>query len=276
MDKILIVYNKDKDPTGEILERTKKAILNNFDHDESFIETCEVRDFKENHTKNYCFIITIGGDGTVLDTMHSISGFNVPVIGINVGRVGFLADIELQKIESGIMKLSVGGYTLEKHSYIEGFIPNSQERGIAVNDITIGKNNFLSTIQLELRVNGVIVNEYICDGINISTAVGSTAYNRSLGGPIICPGLQVFSIKPIGTSDNMFDSLIVDDASIIEVKVTRCHKGEHCVVGFDSRNVLPLNEGDSIMVRKSSKNYSLLHLREYNYFKTLKNKKNIS
>lgn len=269
----LVVDNTFKDIDRAVYNRVADALENEFGKD----IIIEYRGMDEDGlciTKDYFMIIAIGGDGTMLKVLNSLNGHDIPVIGINLGRVGFLAEIEPNNIENAIHEIAIGNHHIKKHNYLEGYVNDAPISACAVNDIIIGKSNFLTTVQLELIIDDVSVNTYICDGINISSAIGSTAYNKALGGPVIYPESPVISITPISTNDNLFKSLIIPDTSRIEVKIHRVGGvNDYCAIGFDGRNEICLDEGDSIHIKKSEKKYSILHLNDYDYYAVLKKKK---
>lgn len=267
----LIVDNSIKDINREVFNRVADALEKEFGVDSITIEYRGLESLYIN--KDYYMIISIGGDGTVLKVLDSLNGREIPVIGINLGRVGFLAEIEPEDIEKAIHKIYIGAHYVKRYNYIEGFGNDSSISFCAVNDVIIGKSNFLGTIEIELIIDGISVNKYICDGLNISTALGSTAYNKALNGSVVFPDSSVFIISPIGTDDNLFKSLIIPDAANIEIKVHRSgYKGESVLVGFDGIKGFNLKAGESIYIKKSQKMFPLLHLNNYNYYEVLKKK----
>ena len=153
-----------------------------------------------------------------------------------------------------------------------GNVNNGEDFDIAVNDIFISKSSPLKTVGLALYVDNQFVDSYICDGILVSSAFGSTAYNRALNGSIVNPDCPVFIITPVGTADSNFKSLIVPNTSSVRVKVVNTHN-ESVLVGYDgTQTVLELKENGVLDIYNNSSNFSILYLDSFDYYSNLRTK----
>lgn len=215
-------------------------------------------------------LIIIGGDGTFLEGIHSIYKNQIPAVGINSGRLGFLANININETEKAIKKILQGKFQIETRSMIELSGEHIFENdNIALNEFTIHKLNTSSMISIELFINQQHVNTYWADGLIISTPTGSTAYSLSAGGPIVHPQSNSFIITPIAAHNLNVRPLIIPDSLSVSLKVTG--RSEHNMISLDYRSKpVPINTSFSITKHKNS--IQLLNIHAHNYFNTLKNK----
>lgn len=269
--KILICYSKQKDSGGLIAKSVAEhaKVLHNpiipSEIDIVAIEDTVVID------KMYNLAISVGGDGTLLRLAHLMAPYNTPIIGVNLGRRGFMPEIEVYDLKEAFNKILNGDYLREEYSYMLGKTDNDED--IAVNDIFICKSDMLRTVELGLYVDGQFVASYICDGILISSALGSTAYNRALNGSVVHPDCPVFVITPVGTVDSDFKSLIVSNESTIRVEIINIKDSDCVTVGFDgTQTVFGLKEGNSIRVMKSDFSFDMIHLKGFEYYSNLRKK----
>lgn len=264
-ERVLICYSHSKDPNREFTNKLMNILQIRYDIDDIVINKIE-----DNLPIDGKFDIafSVGGDGTMLRTIHLVD--DVPIIGVNLGRKGFITNIEPLDINVALNNVFSGRYSVNYTSFIEGY--TNGEIGWAVNDITIGKKDFLKTVHLELYVDNKFVGSYICDGMLVSTAFGSTAYNRALNNTIVHPNSPVYIITPIGTADASFKSLIVHHDSNIKIKVLDNSASSDIVVGFDgTQKVLDLKDNE-IEIYRSSASFKTVELYGYDYFENLRNK----
>lgn len=220
---------------------------------------------------NYDLIIGIGGDGTVLHLIHAFP--KTPVFCFNLGRVGFLAEGDLSNLSEILKDILVRKeYKIVENNFIQSELDKNIFKG--VNDILVGKYNMLSTIELTLYINDEKIKTFICDGILISSGMGSSAYNLSLGGPLIYDGFNVMCINIIGSKDLSFPKIVVPADSEIKIKVSsRKNKSEVGLLGVDGEYVTKVLYGDEeIKFTYSSENYQLLKLKDYTYIQAIKSK----
>lgn len=264
MVRYLLIVNRYKDKDNKISFELKKQI-------ETILYPCVVDiifDVKDYVNIGYNLIFTVGGDGTILQASHIAN--NIPIVGINLGRVGFMAAIEIDKIIEYLYRIKEGNYSVKTYSFLESNIDGNKHK--ATNDIVIGKFNMLKTISLSLCINAVFVENYICDGLLISSAFGSTAYNMSLNGPIVHPDSPVIIITPIAPIGLKTSSLIIPDNNIISITVHSHSEDEYeGLVGFDGSNDSIKIKGDkTIEIVKGFDKFSLLEFD--NYYNNLRNK----
>lgn len=261
----LILYSQYKDKDLSITSRLQKLL----NADTQCIDACsEIQNIQQ-----YSRIFTIGGDGTVLKALHLTSGYNIPVIGVNLGRRGYLARLSVSDLEQQVQEL-LSNTVSESFSFIEG--EANGKCAIAVNDIIISKNNPLTTCELNLKIttdDGVYESSFICDGLLISTQFGSTAYNKSLQSSIIVPSCPAYIVTPINPIRSDFKSIVIGDDAQVAVSLVDRGKNQKALVGFDGTQVVwELNGGENICIQKSDKMFSLIKPAGYNYFKNLQEK----
>lgn len=264
--KYLILYSRFKDKNLEITNRLQN-LLN--------ADAIDIDTVSEIHNiQQYSIIFTVGGDGTVLKAIHLANGYNVTIAGVNLGRRGYIARINIDTLEQQIKNIINNRYSCETSSFIEGCV--NDKKAVAVNDVIITKNNPLTTCELTLKITtqeGTYENNFICDGLLISTAFGSTAYNKSLQSSIIIPSCPAYIITPINPIKSDFKSIVVSDNSQISVSLVDRGKNQKALVGFDGTQVVwELNGGENICIKKSKNTFSLLKPISYNYFTNLKEK----
>lgn len=262
LSSILVYSNPYKDIDSVVGKKVKSSILDIFP--KAFVELInEPTDYMD---RQFDLIITIGGDGTILQVTHFSN--NTPILGINMGRVGFLSSVEVDNLIDALYSLKAGNYGINQHNLLSGYINNVVY--LATNDIVIGKSNMLKTIDLSLYIDDIFVDRYICDGLLVSSALGSTAYNRSLRGPIVAPNTPVFVITPIAPTKSSVGSIVVSDNSIIKVSVNKHTEGVEGIVGFDGTyKSLDLSGSDEVIISQSNQKISLVNLDNSNPFTNL-------
>jgi NAD+ kinase len=219
------------------------------------------------------FLFSIGGDGTLLDTVFLVKDSNIPVVGINAGRLGFLSSISRENLEVAITSLAKGHYALDvrtllrlesNHAIFEG-------ENIALNEFTIHKKDTSSMITIHTYLNGEYLNSYWADGIMISTPTGSTGYSLSCGGPIIVPQSETFVITPIAPHNLNVRPIVVSDKNVISLEVEG--RSQHFMATLDSRSVT-IDSGFQLAVRKENYCINLVRLSTENFLNTLRKKLN--
>lgn len=217
------------------------------------------------------FVITLGGDGTMLHALTVIRDACVPMLGINLGRMGFLAGIEKDMIEKSITKLSNGQYTieersmlfLESHPHLFGDIP------FALNDCTILKRDTSSMIVIHVYLNGEYLNSYWADGIIIATPTGSTGYSLSCGGPVIFPNSGNLVLTPVAPHNLNVRPLVISDTSVISFEIEG--RADNFICTLDSRFEL-INADIQLAVRKNAFPAKLVQLQDMTFLRTMHQK----
>ena len=216
-------------------------------------------------------LLSLGGDGTLLDTLSLIRDSQIPIIGINFGRLGFLASINKDEIKNAIEALVKNEYTLDKRSVLNLESSNDLflSENFALNDITIHRRDNSAMMIIHAYLNGEFINSYWADGLIIATPTGSTAYSLSCGGPIILPNAQNFVITPIAPHNlNVRPIVVPDDAELtfeVEARSTKF------LLSCDSRTET-VNRSVKITVNKAKFNVNLVRLNNESYLTTLRNK----
>ena len=224
--------------------------------------------------KNCDLVITIGGDGNLLNAARHLSLHNVPVLGINRGQLGFLTDISPDAVEPMLKAIFAGEYQESKCFLIEGEIKRDGKRvchGNALNDIVLFPGDIAQMIEFELHINSTFVYSQRSDGLIISTPTGSTAYALSAGGPIIQPNLNALVLVPKLPHTLTSRPLVIDADSVISLSIPEYNKLEP-KLSFDGQHHFSLSIGDEVTIKKQSAPLRLIHPKEYNYYRVLRTK----
>ena len=221
--------------------------------------------------KKFDFLITMGGDGTILDAINHIRDSNVPIMGINLGRLGFLASIEKKRIKEAIGLLKRGMYNLDERGllYLESNLPIFGEVRFALNDCTLLKRDTSSMITMHTFINGAYLNSYWADGIIVATPTGSTGYSLSCGGPIIFPNSGNFVITPVAPHNLNVRPIVISDDSVISFEVEG--RAENFLCTLDSR-FEPITAAHQLAVRKNDFTIKLVQLQDVGFLETIRNK----
>jgi len=219
------------------------------------------------------FLISLGGDGTFLNTILLIRDLDIPVLGINTGRLGFLSNTPTSDIDWAIDCLVQGKFSTEKRNMLS---LDSDSRlfgkdNLALNEISVLKRDSASMIIIHVELNGLHLNSYWTDGLIISTATGSTAYSLSCGGPILMPGSGNFVITPIAPHNLNVRPIVIADDSILKLKVES--RSEKSLVALDSRSMELSNE-EELIVRKAAHSLNIVQLEENSFIQSLRHKLN--
>ena len=217
--------------------------------------------------------ISIGGDGTLLGVCRRLHTRNIPVCGINIGTVGFLADIELTEIENKLDKILHGDYHIEERMMIAGYVKTEQKErflGNAINDVVVTKGGVARMLQLGLSVNGVRVTDYKADGIIVSTATGSTAYSLSAGGPIINPRVCALLLTPICPHTFNIRPMVISAEDVVGIHIAAVH--QDIIVTLDGQESFRLLPGDEVIVRKAAIPAKIVKFKDKEYYQTIRSK----
>lgn len=226
------------------------------------------QDIKDNSID---FFITLGGDGTILDAVTIVRDTRVPIMGINLGRLGFLAMIEKKQIELALDALYSGSYALDPRSvlYLESSTPIFGDKNFALNDFTIVKRDTSSMVIIHTYVNGEFLNSYWADGIIVATPTGSTGYSLSCGGPIIFPKSGNFIITPVAPHNLNVRPIVLSDNAVISFEVEGRAKNFLCTL--DSRHET-IHTNFQLAVRKADFPINLVRFTNRNFLFMIRNK----
>ena len=221
--------------------------------------------------RKFDYVITLGGDGTILNAITEVRDSNVPILGINLGRLGFLADIEKDKVREAIGALQKGMYILEERSllYLESNLPLFGETRFALNDLTLLKRDTSSMIVVHAYVNGAYLSSYWADGVIIATPTGSTGYSLSCGGPIIFPNSGNFVITPVAPHNLNVRPIVLSDNSVISFETEG--RTENFLCTLDSR-FETVTSKHQLAVRKCDFKIKLIQPHEGSFLETIRDK----
>jgi NAD+ kinase len=222
--------------------------------------------------RTYDLMITIGGDGTLLRSITYVRDLGIPIMGINTGRLGFLATLKQEMLHSELNKILFGEYNIKERSLLEVSVNNKtnfSDFNYALNEVSVGRKNTTSMIEIKTVLDGEYLNTYWADGLIISTPTGSTGYSLSCGGPIMSPSSQTFSITPIAPHNLNARPLIISDETIIELSVKG--REESHLLSLDSK-IISLENNTVIKIKKASFKIKLASLQNNSFYKTLRNK----
>lgn len=220
---------------------------------------------------NADYLLSIGGDGTLLESATIVADTGIPILGINTGRLGFLSSVKDTDIELAIKELSEGKYTLDKRTLLSLETKGGLfgKTNFALNELTVHKKDTSSMITVHTFINGEFLNTYWADGLIIATPTGSTGYSLSCGGPIISPGSENFIITPIAPHNLNIRPFVVADDCVLKLQVEG--RGENFLATLDSRSAT-IDESTELTVRKSPFQINLIRLSNESFLTTLRNK----
>ena len=272
MRNIAIALNPSKDKDGKILEKillklksvfldSNIIVLNSFDMSSI--------DFKE----KLDLIIVLGGDGTILGVARDINEkYNYPILGVNIGNLGFLASIEIDNLDYALKKIKNNEFIIQERILLEceSNIEGNFEVNKALNDIVIARGTLSRMMKFKVFIDDKLYYTFKGDGLIIATPTGSTAYSFSAGGPFVYPDMEVITITPICPHTKSMQPIVLNAKSKIEIKADSY--SEEIYLTFDGQKSLKNIDKSIIRIKKSKENAKILLLDDYDYFKVLRKK----
>lgn len=276
MNTFLIIANKQKDINLEITEQIKHhitrmgAVCNVYDQYNRNVTSIDIPEGTQ------C-ILVIGGDGTILAAARMLVGNTIPLLGINLGTLGFLADVNLADLSKTLDLLLKDQYQVENRIMLTAEVYKQGEKAatyIALNDFNINRCGASRVIGLKVGINGSIIDCYRADGVIVCTPTGSTGYNLSAGGPIINPTCKNFVITPICPHSLTARSIVLakEDVVTVEVEQIRSNIKEEAIISFDGREGLSIVPGDQVKIYKSQEVTPFIKATEVSFVQILKEK----
>ena len=276
--KIGFVTNIEKDPT---LQETKKMV------DFVLKKGCEVyvsETFSDVHPdviatsssemyKSVAFVVVIGGDGTILRVARSAAIFDTPILGINFGTLGYLADVEKVNAIDAIEKVLNGDFTIENRMMLEPYVERgcvSHEINLALNEVCITNSVCSRMIKLSVEVNGEYFDTFRADGIIVSTPTGSTAYNLSAGGPILSPHTELMTITHICPHTLYARPFVIDGNDVVRIRVQSNYNNVQ--MSCDGQSTVQMKNDDVIVVKKSRYVTRIIKTTNMNFYDILRRK----
>ena len=222
-------------------------------------------------------VLVLGGDGTLLQAARELLQRHIPLLGINLGTLGFLTSAEKSELPKCLDSVLDDSCSIDERMMLEGVAYHGSEKlqmNIALNDVIIARAGFSRLVELKIYVNGELLSIYNADGIIVSTPTGSTGYSLSAGGPIIFPQTDVIVITPICPHSLQARSLVVsgEDRIMIEIGRRRKTQKEEAMVTFDGRSAQELETGDRIEIYKAQETTQLIRLKGRSFYQVLQNK----
>jgi len=267
---VSIVHQFLRKKNHRVVVDSKSAILLS----DPKIESCELHSIGASCD----LVIAIGGDGTFLAATRTIVDFNIPLVGINLGRLGFLVDISPEQIQSKLNSILQGNYLEEKRYLLQAKIIRENQvihQETAVNEVVIHRWITPSMIEIVTHINGVYLNSQRSDGLIISTPTGSTAYSLSAGGPILHPSLNALVLVPLSPHTLSNRPIVIDDSSEIEISFCQT-KQINALVTCDHLEIPKVLISDKILIKKLPTPIKILHPEDHDFFNTLRKKLNWS
>lgn len=278
MDKFYIITNYTKDGDSRITRQIKKCI-------ESYGKTCILCEKNEKEEiivetipKDIDCALVIGGDGTFIQASRFLFGHEVPMLGINMGTLGYLTEVEVQNVEDAIAQLMRGDYCIERRMMLYGSVfsqGTDKLSDVALNDIVLNRDGLMKIVHFDLYVNGQLLNSYQADGLIVSTPTGSTAYNLSAGGPIVEPTASLMVITPICSHALLNSrSIVFSDEDEITIQISSRKDGQidQAAITFDGDDLIPLQTGDKVVIKKAWETARIIKLSKISFLETLREK----
>lgn len=263
--------NEEMESWSRLIKKYKILCSINTNGDSLFVERAknlgfEVYDDVKKMAKDTSFVVSYGGDGTFLHSLEILRELNIPILGINSGRLGFLASVPREETECAIESLVRGDFCIEERPLME--IRCGEGISYAFNEFTLQKRT-LSMINVKLTINGEYVANYLSDGLIISSPSGSTAYSMSVGGAIIAPDCSCYIVNPIAPHNLNMRPIIISDHSVLELSAESREEG--VLATMDNRSLNVAN-GESFQVKKSPFSIKLVKLKNTSFYKTIREK----
>lgn len=216
--------------------------------------------------------IVLGGDGTLLHAAKDLAERGIPILGVNLGTLGFLTETEPSELREALFRLSRDEYMIEEHSMLKAEAGGRVTH--VLNDVVISRSGFSRLIRLQLYINGLPLQVYTGDGLLVSTPTGSTAYNLSAGGPVVSPDVDMFVITPICPHSLSERSLVISSGDLLEIEVVRSRKTQEdeAIATTDGEFFRQLQVGDRIALTKSELSAKLIRFENNRFYKALQSK----
>lgn len=275
MNKFLIVANTDKD----INLKLSRDIVNYIESKNAKVQVIsdieqhyDGTKIKPEYLEGVEVVIVLGGDGTMLRAAHGIGTYDVPLMGVNLGTLGFLTEIEESNVYKAIDRLLVGDYDIENRMMVDGKTGDTQYS--CLNDVVITRAGFSRIIGLNIYVNDQLLDTYEADGVIVATPTGSTGYNLSAGGPIISPKSKAVVVTPISPHSLTSKSVVFDSKDRIRIEVVKKRRTQdtEAIVSFDGENNIELSAGESVEVTCSAREIRLIKMYDVNFYSVLREK----
>ena len=275
MNHFLLITNKLKDPDGSYTDKIAEYLKKHGAEVDCI--TGQQLAQTEKLPEGIACALVLGGDGTVLKAAREMAEYDIPLIGVNLGTLGYLAEVEISNVEEALSKLLAEEYTKEERMMLAGTVHREgkeEVQGFALNDIVISRCGSLQILQFDIYVNGRFLNAYSSDGMIVATPTGSTGYNMSAGGPIVEPGASLLLLTPICPHTLNTRSIVLspEDEVCIVIPAGRDDMVQTVEANFDGTHKVLLRTGDKIVIRKAEKTTGILKLNTESFLEVLHKK----
>ena len=273
MKNIIVALNPSKDKDGKILSLVIEEITKVFKYSKiTVLNSYEMSKYKFDNKLD--LLIVLGGDGTLLGIARDINGrYDVPILGVNIGNLGFLSSIEIQDFGEALNKIKNGHYTIiQNRILLECTMLNQDDndKGKALNDVVIARGTLSRMVKFEVFIDNKLYYRFKGDGIIIATPTGSTGYSFSAGGPFIYPDVDVITLTPICPHTRGMQPIVLKSSSEILIKAEN-YNGE-IYLTFDGQEAKQINDNTSIIIKKSDYLAKIMLFDNYDYFNVLRQK----
>lgn len=282
MEHFFVITNGSKDKEFTVAKKIKQyleqkgcscQIATDYGHDDTKEYSTDIQEIPDN---TQCAIV-LGGDGTMLQAANDLAATNLPILGVNLGNLGFLADVEEEQLFPAIDKLMKNEFIMEERMLLEGeYIDETGEvrKQLALNDVVINKGHYYHLVCVKVYINGKLLDFYIADGIVISSPTGSTGYNLSAGGPVMLPTMEGIIITPICPHSLNNRSLVVsaNDEIVVEIGSVRGDKEDEGILILDGMVQRTIHTGERIRIRKAAENTRFIKVNGANFLEIFHNK----
>lgn len=280
MKHFLIYTNKNKDQNLETTNRIKDFLEQKGQRVTVWVKEADWKSTNQEENREIaadvdCMIV-LGGDGTVLQAARETKKNHIPIIGVNLGTLGYMTEIEPANLEDALNRLILGDYQKESRMMLTGTVFAGEEmvEGWALNDIVISRRGSLQIIKFNIYVNGQFLNSYQADGMIVTTPTGSTGYNLSAGGPIIEPKARLIMLTPICPHSLNRTSIILSPEDVIEIEIPEGKEGKTQMVdaNFDGGHTVEMSTGDRVRIRQSEMMTEFIQLNQVSFLELLHKK----
>lgn len=272
MKNIVVALNPSKDKDGKILSLVMSQITTVFKHSKVIVlNSYEINKYRFQDKLD--LLIVLGGDGTLLGVARDINGkYDVPILGVNIGNLGFLSSIEIQDFSEALKKIKNGQYIIQNRILLECTMLNQDDndKGKALNDVVIARGTLSRMAKFEVFIDNKLYYRFKGDGLIVSTPTGSTGYSFSAGGPFIYPDVDVIILTPICPHTRGMQPIVLKSSSEILIKAEN-YNGE-IYLTFDGQEAKQINDNTSIIIKKAKQIAKILLFDNYDYFNVLRQK----
>lgn len=272
MKNIVVALNPSKDKDGKILSLVMSQITTVFKHSKVIVlNSYEMNKYRFQDKLD--LLIVLGGDGTLLGVARDINGkYDVPILGVNIGNLGFLSSIEIQDFSEALKKIKNGQYIIQNRILLECTMLNQDDndKGKALNDVVIARGTLSRIAKFEVFIDNKLYYRFKGDGLIVSTPTGSTGYSFSAGGPFIYPDVDVIILTPICPHTRGMQPIVLKSSSEILIKAEN-YNGE-IYLTFDGQEAKQINDNTSIIIKKAKQIAKILLFDNYDYFNVLRKK----